>query len=180
MTSLTAERRIPVVYLSSTPDRQSLERAADGHASAYLVRPYSERQLVSTVLLATITAKRSFSAAAPGLLTAAERLRAIASVLEDATLLEQLDAEHAPGPALAAVQPVPAAAAPPPSSGLTPREREIVELLGDGARVSSIAARLGLSAYTVRNHLKSIYRKLQVKGQHDLYEYWQRRGRPGT
>lgn len=49
--------------------------------------------------------------------------------------------------------------------GLTPREREILVMLTDGASPSMIAARLVLSRRTVEGHLLRIYRKLGVNGQ---------------
>lgn len=45
---------------------------------------------------------------------------------------------------------------------LTPREREILELVAHGLDNDSIAARLGLSAKTVRNHITPIFDKLGV------------------
>ena len=45
---------------------------------------------------------------------------------------------------------------------LTPREREVLDLLAAGARNSQIARRLGMSDKTVRNHVSSILTKLQV------------------
>jgi DNA-binding NarL/FixJ family response regulator len=45
---------------------------------------------------------------------------------------------------------------------LTPREREVLVLLAEGAASKEIAARLGVSANTVRTHIQSILTKLQV------------------
>jgi DNA-binding NarL/FixJ family response regulator len=45
---------------------------------------------------------------------------------------------------------------------LTPREREVLDLLAAGRRNHAIAERLGMSEKTVRNHLSSILTKLQV------------------
>lgn len=52
-------------------------------------------------------------------------------------------------------------------SDLTAREREILELLADGASGRAIAAQLYLSANTVRNHAQSILDKL---GAHSRLE----------
>lgn len=49
-----------------------------------------------------------------------------------------------------------------PFSGLTPREAELVELIAQGLDNAQIAARLELSDKTVRNHITSIFAKLQV------------------
>jgi pimeloyl-ACP methyl ester carboxylesterase/DNA-binding CsgD family transcriptional regulator len=46
---------------------------------------------------------------------------------------------------------------------LTPREREVVELLAHGLDNSQIAARLGLSEKTVRNNITPILDKLEVE-----------------
>ena len=45
---------------------------------------------------------------------------------------------------------------------LTPREREVLGLLADGARDSEIARQLGMTDKTVRNHVWAILMKLQV------------------
>ena len=50
------------------------------------------------------------------------------------------------------------------------REWEVLERLRAGLRVSTIARELEISPNTVRNHLKSIYRKLGVRSQAELLE----------
>jgi PAS domain S-box-containing protein len=49
-----------------------------------------------------------------------------------------------------------------PEPRLTPRQREILELIASGLSTSEIAARLTLSTETVRNHLRSVFRELHV------------------
>lgn len=51
---------------------------------------------------------------------------------------------------------------------LSPREREIVETLLDQGSVTGVASSLHISLHTVRNHLKSIFRKLGVHSQVEL------------
>jgi DNA-binding NarL/FixJ family response regulator len=51
----------------------------------------------------------------------------------------------------------------PPSKDLTLREREILELLAKGFRYREIGEALGISPFTVRAHLHSVYKKLHVK-----------------
>lgn len=64
----------------------------------------------------------------------------------------------------------PAAAPEPPSalSTLTPREREIVSLIGEGLRNEEAARRLGITEKTVRNHLTVVFDKLGVSGRLEL------------
>ena len=45
---------------------------------------------------------------------------------------------------------------------LTPREREVLDLIASGLGNAAIAARLGLAANTVSNHISNIFGKLQV------------------
>lgn len=54
------------------------------------------------------------------------------------------------------------------TSRLSAREKEIVEALSTGRRVKEIAQDLVISTHTVRNHLKAIYRKLNVRSQFEL------------
>lgn len=49
--------------------------------------------------------------------------------------------------------------------GLTPREREIVRYLCSGLRNVEIAGKLGITARTVENHLRAIYRKIGVNNR---------------
>jgi DNA-binding CsgD family transcriptional regulator len=51
---------------------------------------------------------------------------------------------------------------------LTPRERQIVEMLLRGVPVPEMAATLWLSPYTVRDHIKAIYSKLGVRSRPEM------------
>ena len=53
---------------------------------------------------------------------------------------------------------------------LSTRETEVLSLLLSGQRVPSIAGQLHISPHTVRNHLKSMFRKLEVSTQAELIE----------
>lgn len=58
---------------------------------------------------------------------------------------------------------------------LTEREREVLDELLRGYRVPAIARRLSISPYTVRNHLKSVFKKVGVQSQGELVEKLRRR-----
>jgi DNA-binding CsgD family transcriptional regulator len=64
-------------------------------------------------------------------------------------------------------------------SRLTTRELEIVTRLLDGDRAPAIATRLFLSQSTVRNHLASVFGKLGVTSQQELFNLF-RDARSGT
>jgi len=48
---------------------------------------------------------------------------------------------------------------------LTPREREIAELICQGLRNGSIAKRLRIRPGTVKTHIRNVYRKVRVKNK---------------
>ena len=56
----------------------------------------------------------------------------------------------------------PAAAAAEVASPLTPREREVLQLIAKGLSYQHIAQALQMSPHTVTTHIKQIYRKLEV------------------
>ncbi|SHE31184.1 regulatory protein, luxR family [Fodinibius roseus] len=51
---------------------------------------------------------------------------------------------------------------------LTPREIEVLELIGKGYTCKHVAEKLNLSVYTVQTYVKVIKRKLSVKGYRGL------------
>lgn len=59
---------------------------------------------------------------------------------------------------------------------LTDREREVVELIGQGMRNQQIADKLCISVITVRHHLTSIFSKLEVGDRFELAIYSFRHG----
>jgi DNA-binding NarL/FixJ family response regulator len=52
--------------------------------------------------------------------------------------------------------------------GLTTRERRVSELVAQGLPTAAIAARMYLSTYTVQDHLKAIFEKLDVSNRGQL------------
>jgi DNA-binding NarL/FixJ family response regulator len=59
---------------------------------------------------------------------------------------------------------------------LTPRELEILTLLGEGLVNKQIAERLGISEHTVKTHLAAIYEKLQASNRAEAVATGLRRG----
>lgn len=58
-----------------------------------------------------------------------------------------------------------------PHESLSPREREIFQLIVGGMSTGEIAARLHLSAKTVSTHKKNILEKMQIDSTADLVRY---------
>jgi RNA polymerase sigma factor (sigma-70 family) len=55
-----------------------------------------------------------------------------------------------------------------PLDELTPREREVLQLIARGYMYKEIAARLHLSVKTVESHVSNVLRKLQLSTRHEL------------
>jgi DNA-binding NarL/FixJ family response regulator len=60
---------------------------------------------------------------------------------------------------------------PSPRNALTPREREVVQLLAEGRSNKEVATMLGISVKTVEAHRANIMRKLQLHSSVDLARY---------
>jgi two-component system, NarL family, nitrate/nitrite response regulator NarL len=75
------------------------------------------------------------------------------------------------GDLVAALQAPAAQPAPAPRIGLTPRERDVVKAVVDGASNKDIAAQFGVSPQTVKNHLSMIFDKLGVSSRLELALY---------
>lgn len=63
-----------------------------------------------------------------------------------------------------------------PTEVLTPREREIVQLLAEGKSVKNIASRLHVSEKTVHTHRQNIMEKLDIHSIAELTKYAIREG----
>ena len=62
---------------------------------------------------------------------------------------------------------------------LSPTELEILALIGHAESITAIAAKRGISSKTVRNHLASIYRKLDLHGRTEAMLWAARMGITG-
>ena len=162
---------IPSIFLTAHADDETLRRALRAAPVGYVVKPFQEIQLLSSLRLVSASVSGAESpmpvagpadplagvsdvfppAATPpgspaaGTETRQEQFRGVARVLS----------EWAPR-------------RPAGRQVLTTRELEVVRLLLANGRVSSIAEELQVSPYTVRNHLRAVYRKLGVHSQVEL------------
>jgi RNA polymerase sigma factor (sigma-70 family) len=63
---------------------------------------------------------------------------------------------------------IPEAEIDPELDQLTPREREVLQLIARGYLYKEIAVRLGISPKTVEAHVSAVLRKLQLSSRHEL------------
>jgi DNA-binding NarL/FixJ family response regulator len=169
---LAAELRqrfaIPVVYLTAHSDRETVERLKHTLPYGYVSKPFDEGQLRVAVELAlhkaaAERAQRREAAGDKAKLHELEartvllegRLREIAGLVSDAGATQPGGIDPGLENRL---------------RGLSRREIEIVRLLADGRRVAAISRDLDLSVHTVRNHLRAIFRKVDVHSQEELLD----------
>lgn len=81
-----------------------------------------------------------------------------------------------PAPAAAAAEPGGPGAHDDDLDRLTPREREVLQLIARGYMYKEIALRLGISVKTVEAHVSSVLRKLQLSSRHELARWATGRG----
>jgi DNA-binding NarL/FixJ family response regulator len=65
---------------------------------------------------------------------------------------------------------------PSPADPLTPREREVLQLVAEGKSSKAVAASLGVAVKTIESHRSSLMRKLHVRTLAGLVRYAVRNG----
>ncbi|AZP15461.1 response regulator [Streptomyces aquilus] len=124
---------LAVLMLTSFDDEEALLDAIMAGASGYVLKQIKGSDLVSAVR--TVATGQSMLDPA----TTARLMRSLRT------------------------EPVEAPAEPPELAGLSPREREILALIGDGLTNREIGKRLYLSEKTVKNHISRLLAKLGVQ-----------------
>jgi two-component system response regulator FixJ len=135
----------PVVVITAHPSVETAVRSLDLRISSYLVKPIEIDELLARIEQA-IREERA--------------RRAAEEVLSREVEATELAAPEAP----ASVESLGRRAS------LSPREAEVLRHLIEGYRVNTIARKLAISQHTVRNHLKKIFAKLDVRSQTELLE----------
>jgi DNA-binding NarL/FixJ family response regulator len=166
---LWREFMLPCVFVTAVDDEHEVKRAAHPGVIGYLVKPLDPRQLLATISLARAQAvtERDRWREVWRYGTLAEAYARIAGEV-DATrrAFERVEGhDHS-------------VAMPDAVSEMSAREREVLQLLLSNHRVAAIATLLFISPHTVRNHLKSIFKKLGVGSQVELIERLRHGGGP--
>jgi two-component system nitrate/nitrite response regulator NarL len=102
-----------------------------------------------------------------GYVTRADSIATTIDVIESVARGELLTTPRFAAALLRRVSSLAAASPPAASARLTPREREIAELIGHGFSNKLIAQRLCIELPTVKNHVHNILEKLQVSRRAD-------------
>jgi DNA-binding NarL/FixJ family response regulator len=142
-----------IVYVTGHSNEALVSDAVRSGAFGYVLKPFQARQITSSI---TIALQR----------------RSDVRALEERARLEQetppanasaggVSISHRNDQAMAAIQ----------SLSVTPREREVIQGPVRHRRVARVADVLGISVHTARNHLKSVFRKLNLHSQDELLGY---------
>ena len=126
-----------IVFLTADDSDERLLQAIESGASSYLLKSVSGTEIVQSIRAA---------AAGETLIPAG----AIATALAERAKMAREQSRHAQLVA-----------------SLTPREREILALMIDGADNKAVAEQLHISYATVRTHVRSILAKLEARSQLD-------------
>jgi DNA-binding NarL/FixJ family response regulator len=133
------------------------------HARVLILTLHDSDQVVRDVLNAGARGFLLKSDAARDLVAAVEALRRDKTYFTSKVASMVLE-----GYLKAGTHPAPAALG---KNRLTPREREIVQLLAEGKSTKEVAVALGLSVKTAETHRSNIMRKLQLHSVSDLVLY---------
>jgi DNA-binding NarL/FixJ family response regulator len=131
---------IGVVLLTSSPDDNQLFSAIKAQAVAYLNKEVTASQLVDII-------RRVANGEHPINESLTNRPKVAEHVLQQ---FQELTSRAEAGPFI---------------SPLTPREIEILEYIAQGYLNKQIAAELGISEQTIKNHVTSILRKLNANAR---------------
>jgi len=144
------------VFVLERVDRAALQEVISAGAEGVLCKPVHREQLEATFRLAL---ERRHRRARGSVRHDDARTRLLEGALH--RIAQELQRLDLPGGG---------DTTPPPLIGLRPREQEVVRLLLQHLRVPAIARRLGISQQTVRNHLKSVFRRTGVRSQQELLD----------
>ena len=125
-----------IVMLTMHADHVVLVRALRAGASGYLVKDCTTDEIVDTIRQAAGGDTTVSAGVAAAMLAQAKGL-----------------AHAEPAPALPASE----------EAIISKREEEVLQLIAEGASTTEVAARLYISVKTVKNHLASIYQKLDSR-----------------
>jgi DNA-binding NarL/FixJ family response regulator len=153
---------VSIIYITGHSSDSLVDDAIRAGADGYVVKPFQLRQVTSAIKVALRHRKGDELPEFGRPTVDHERAEPFATVLKrlQAALDDNLPPSTTDG--------VPGG---PSVPSITPREREVISGLVCYRRVSTVADVLGISVHTARNHLKSVFRKLNLHSQGELMRF---------
>ena len=153
-----------IVFVSGYTDEAVLSDAIGTGALGYVIKPFQPRQITSAVAVALHQRRELDRTPRPA---SDDSMAATAAGDEYSTMLSRLetilyDEEAGSRDRTDSI---------PARLHLTPREWDVVRGLVCYRRLSHVAEALGMSGHTARNHLKSVFRKLNLHSQDELFRF---------
>lgn len=145
----TKYAQIKIIMLSTYDEDESVRKALINGASGYLLKDISPTELIVSIR----ALNSGMIQISPGIAKKLIQTRYV----EKSSAKAQSDSENKDEKF-------------PLFETLTEREREIFALLATGKDNAQIADELGLSSQTVRNHVSTIYSKLDVKDRFEIIQ----------
>jgi DNA-binding NarL/FixJ family response regulator len=159
--SITQAIDASIIFVSGHSTDSLIDAAVNSGADGYVVKPFQMGQLTSAIKLAlhrrlecqrTGQSRPAFTESGRDEPFAAMTQRLHALLTDDRLWFDLADQV-------------------PRDQCVTPREREIIRGLVCYRRLSTVADVLGISVHTARNHLKSVFRKLNLHSQDELLRF---------
>ncbi|MFV8749447.1 response regulator transcription factor [Nannocystaceae bacterium ST9] len=154
---LREQDSVPVLIVTGDPTLESAVEALRGAAIDYLTKPLSPERFLSRVADGVARGR-----ALRTLRTTEERLRSQLELV--VSLRESLSVAGSKRPLASAASDLP----PTIADQLSPRECEVLRAFRATPRMAEVADNLSISPHTVKNHIKAIFRKLEVGSQAEL------------
>ncbi len=148
---------VPVLIVTGDPTVETAVQALRGAAVDYLAKPLAPDRFLARVADGVARGRKL-----QALRSTEDRLRSqleLVTSLRESLRLTGLDplAERPPTGTPASIAKL-----------LSPREREVLEAFRATPRTAEVAEALHISPHTVKNHMKAIFRKLEVSSQAEL------------
>ena len=161
-------RLVPAMIVTAMPDLDTAIEALRMSVVDYVCKPVTD-------LAARCRGGLERSRARQALMQTAAALEEWSRWIERATRQVQRLRDGLVAPTLLQEEPEPLIGASPlPLERLSSREYEVVALLSVGLSNKDLAERLDISLHTVKNHIKAIFRKLEVGSRLELVSRLQR------
>jgi DNA-binding NarL/FixJ family response regulator len=162
--TIAQEIDVSIIFVSGHSADSVIDEAVQSGADGYIVKPFQLGQLTSAIKIA-LQRRRELQQKGHPRTTSGETApdepfaditQRLHALLTDDSLLVELAGKTDGVPREQCV---------------TAREREIIRGLVCYRRISTVAEVLGISVHTARNHLKSIFRKLNLHSQDELLRF---------